>query len=105
LNSPGDLFLGEGACKRRSLPKFSRFLGFGRHDGDDTIKGILFEEGQPFPPKGGRRRWPVSDVPLQIAPRQGKDRLGIFPKLLRNQLMLCELDLIERFVRHGLSSL
>jgi len=47
---------------------------------------------------------PSSSKP-QVAARQGKNRLGVFLKLLRDQFMLRELDLIERFVRHGLSSL
>jgi hypothetical protein len=104
LNGSGDLLAGEGARKRRGLSELCRFLGLGLHDGDNAINGILFEEGPPLPPKGGRWRRPVSDVPLQIAPRQGENRLGIFLKLLRDQFMLRELDLIERFVRHGLSS-
>lgn len=33
-----------------------------------------------------------------------QNRLGIFLKLLRNQFMLRELDLIQSFVRHGRSS-
>jgi hypothetical protein len=78
VNRYGDLFLGKGACKRRSLPQLGRLLGFGSHDGDDAINGIFFEESPPLPPKGGRRGRPVSDVPLQIAPRQGENRLGVF---------------------------
>jgi hypothetical protein len=103
LNGLGDFLCAEGACKRRSLPKLGRFLGFSRHDRDDAINRVFFEEGPPLPPKVRRGRRPVFDVPLQIAPRQGKDRLGVFLKLLRDQFVLRKLDLIERFVRHGLS--
>jgi hypothetical protein len=67
LNGPGDFLCAEGACKRRSLPQLGRFLGFGRHDGDDAINGIFFEEGLPLPPKGGCGRRPPIDISPQVA--------------------------------------
>jgi hypothetical protein len=81
------------------------FSSFGRHGGDDAINGIFFEESPPLPPKVGRGCPPTIHIPPQVPARQGKNRLGIFLKLLRDQFMLREFDLIERFVRHGLSSL
>jgi hypothetical protein len=105
LNGPGDLLAGEGACKRRSLPQLGRFLGFCPHDSDDAINGVFFQESPPLLPKRGCGRRPTVDIAPQVATRQGKNSLGIFLKLLRDQLMLRELDLIERFVRHGLKLL
>jgi hypothetical protein len=39
----------------------------------------------------------------KLATRQTKNRFGVFPKLLRDHSVLRELDLIERFLCHGLS--
>jgi hypothetical protein len=76
LNGPRDFLCAEGSGKRRSLPQLGRFLGFGRHDGDDAINGIFVEEGPPFPPKRGRGCGPSPDIPLEVSTRQGKNSLG-----------------------------
>src|SRR5260370_3257243 len=54
------------------------FSSFGRHDGDDALNGIFFEEGPPLPPKVGRGRRPTVDISPQVPARQGKNRLGVF---------------------------
>jgi hypothetical protein len=61
----------------------------------------LFKDNAPLAPKIGWGRQAVSDIPLQIAVRQRENRFGILQKLLRDQLVLREADLIEHFVRHG----
>jgi hypothetical protein len=87
------------------LPQFGRFLGFGRHHGDDAINGIFFWQGPPLPPKVGRGSGASPDITPQVSTRQGKDGHGIFLKLLRDQFMLRKADLIEHFVLHGLKLL
>jgi hypothetical protein len=66
---PAIFFALRAPAKGEACRSSVAFSSFGRHDGDDAINGIFFEEGPSFLPKGGGRRRPTIDISPQVATR------------------------------------